>query len=108
MNRSFQKRIAHAGGTVLLMLLCGCVAPGDGYVGGSVSYGVDYYEPYGYDYGVWGPGYFVGPPHGGHRRIEVQHGRPYRHTYRPAPPSHRMPSIPTHPRSPRIQRPRSH
>ncbi len=80
----------------------GCVVPGgDTSVG--VSYGVDYYEPYGYDYGGWGPGYRVGPP----PRRGWQHDRhdfhrdpaPRPHTFRPPSPSHSMPSIPDRPRS---------
>jgi hypothetical protein len=50
--------------------LAGCAVQGGGYdgdvgVGVGVGYVGDYYEPYGYDYGHWGPGYRVGPPHGG-------------------------------------------
>jgi hypothetical protein len=83
-------------GIVMVTILEACVVGGGGYEGGGVeaSYGVDFYEPYGYDYGGWGPGYRVGPPHGGE-------GRPdhYRAgsapAYRPAGPSRSMPSIPT-------------
>ena len=58
--------------------LAGCVAGGYGYdddedgdYGGvDMGYGVNFYEPYGYDYGGWyGGGYHVGPPPGpGFRR----------------------------------------
>jgi hypothetical protein len=45
----------------LLAVLAACVAAGyDGAVG--VGYVGDYYEPGGYGYGGWGPGYRVGPP----------------------------------------------
>ncbi len=53
---------------------------GIGYVGG-------YYQPYGYDWGGWGPGYHVGPPRGGERSVgqaggydrgSARHGSPGR------------------------------
>jgi hypothetical protein len=87
----------------------GCVAGGyeDGsqYEGGAVvGYGVDFYEPYGYEYGGWGRGYRVGPPGRG-RDIHPDAGRPGdahrgggRPAYHPAPSGHAMPSIPTAPR----------
>jgi hypothetical protein len=84
---------------VVLAALAGCVA-GGGYDGGvNVGYGVGFYEPYGYDYGGWGPGYRVGPPGRGFNRS----GRPNFHaaphpSYRPAPASRSMPSLPTHSR----------
>ncbi|MDR3682940.1 MAG: hypothetical protein P4L11_04345 [Geothrix sp.] len=89
---------------LLLVVLCGCAFPEAGY-GGSVAidygddfgdgfgYPGDFYEPYGYDYGGWGGGYQVGPPRYGDRRLE-RPGRPFH----AAPPSHRMPSIPSRPR----------
>lgn len=80
----------------LLIALGGCAAPGvgydygedyygtDGYYGGaSIGYGVGYYEPLGYDYGAWHPGYRIGPP----PRGKLDHM------------SHPIPSIPTRPRS---------
>jgi hypothetical protein len=84
--------------------LAGCVVGGgyDGDVGVGVGYGVGFYEPGGYDYGGWGPGYAVGPPRRGFDR-----GRPDSHpaphpaphpAYRPAPTSRPMPSLPSHPR----------
>jgi len=79
------------------VLATGCVVGGGG--GGryddtvGVSYGVGFYEPYGYDYGGWGPGYRVGPPRGGDHRRD----RPSRPYHVPEP-SHRTPSIPTHSR----------
>jgi hypothetical protein len=82
----------------------GCTAEGVSY-GGSVGYGVDYYEPYGLGYYEgWGPGYWIGPP------AYIVSPRPYRpaphglepgrhppHAWRPPAPSHSMPSIPTRP-----------
>jgi hypothetical protein len=68
-----------------------CAVEGGGYdrsnvgVGVGVGYGGDYYEPGGYEYGNWGPGYRVGPPCCGHDRGHDQ-GRP-------------APSIPSHPRA---------
>lgn len=69
--------------------LTGCAVEGGGYdgdvgVGVGVGYVGDYYEPYGYDYGHWGPGYRVGPPHC------CDHGS-FGHGRSP-------PSIPNHPR----------
>ena|ERR1700733_9913225 len=55
-------------GFILLTAFAGCIVPGGGYdEGPSVSYGVGIYEPAGYDYGGWGPGYRVGPPPRGDR-----------------------------------------
>jgi hypothetical protein len=99
-------------GAVLLTVVQGCVVGGGGYYdgdgyydgGAEVSYGADFYEPYGYDYGGWGPGYRVGPFRGGehHDRGGDHHpdrgggrGAP---AYRPAAPSRSMPSIPSHSR----------
>ncbi len=70
--------------------LTGCAVEGGGYdgdvgVGVGVGYVGDYYEPYGYDYGHWGPGYRVGPPHCCDHGYG-DHGRG-------------APSIPSHPRS---------
>jgi len=105
MNNLFQRWIRCVGGILLLTLLCGaCVVPGDRYVSGSVSYGVDFYEPYGRDYGGWGPGYLVGPPRTGDRHFDARHESPTRHSYRPAPRTRPMPSIPTRPRPPRLHK----
>ncbi len=77
-------------GFVLLAVLYACLVPDGGYVGAT-------YGPSGYEYGGWGPGYYVGPPpRGGERRPEPSHQSP-RHAYRPAPPSRSAPSIPTRP-----------
>jgi hypothetical protein len=83
---------------LITALVSGCVVTsGYGYDGG-VGIGLDYYEPYGSYYGGWGPGYFVGPSHDGGHRSDRGGGSPP-HAYRPAPPSHAMPSIPSHSRS---------
>jgi hypothetical protein len=84
---------------VAFAAVAGCVV-GGGYDGGvNVGYGVGFYEPYGYDYGGWGPGYGVGLPRHGFDRG----GRPNIHnaphpSYRPAAPSRSMPSLPAHSR----------
>jgi hypothetical protein len=59
-------------------LLSGCVAAGysDGSAGVDVGYVGGFYEPYGYGYGGWGPGYRVGPPRGGYRGGSGFHGAP--------------------------------
>ena len=75
---------------LLVTALYACLVPGEAYVGGT-------YEPTGYEYGGWGPGYHVGPPpRGGERRPERPPQAPPR-AYRPAPPSRQAPSIPTRP-----------
>lgn len=76
----------------------GCTVTGDGGYGGvGVSYVGGYYEPYGYDYGGWGPDYVVGPgrygsPHGNSGEDHGSGG------YRRAAPGRPMPSIPQRPR----------
>jgi hypothetical protein len=71
---------------------------GPGYEGGAnIGFGVDYYEPFGFDYGGWGPDYRSGPPRGGQRTFR-DGGRGATHAYRPAPSSRAMPSIPSGPR----------
>jgi hypothetical protein len=96
----------------LFAVLAGCASSGEVEVG---VYGVDYYEPYGYNYGHWHPGYHVAPPRGGRedrdrqasgqsRPAPVQaqpppvQSRPSPPAYRPAPPSRPAPSIPSKPR----------
>jgi hypothetical protein len=83
-------------GFLLLTMLYACLVPDAGYVGGV------YVEP-GYEYGGWGPRYYVAPPRGGEHRSEsrgderrVEKSSP--RAYRPAPPSRPAPSIPTRPR----------
>jgi hypothetical protein len=84
-------------GAALVMLLPGCVAGGGGdYDGGvSVSYGADFYEPFGYEYGGWGPGYWVGPPRRGGGWHHRDYGGGRGPAYHPAAPSRSMPSIPS-------------
>jgi hypothetical protein len=65
---------------------------GYGYAGPDIGVGIDYYEPFGFDYGGWGGNYRTGPPRGGYRSSGPGH-----HAYRSAPPSHGMPSIPAGP-----------
>jgi hypothetical protein len=81
----------------LFMTLTACVA-NDGY-GGGVVYGGDYYEPDGYVYGHWHPGYHVAPPRRD-RDAHPQVSRPQENrvstpAYRPAPSSRSAPSIPS-------------
>jgi hypothetical protein len=84
-----------------LAVLAGCVVGGGGYDGGaSVGYDVGFYEPFGYDYGGWGPGYGVGLPRRGYDRDRRpdEHAAPHP-SYRPASPSRSMPSLPSRSRS---------
>ncbi len=77
------------GAALVLPVLAACVT-GVGYDGDvGYDYGPGYLEPYGYDYGGWGPGYAVGPGRGGYRR-----GAGSSHTYHSAPQSRPTPSIP--------------
>jgi hypothetical protein len=89
MNIVLRRLRVSALGFLLLTALYACLVPDGGYVGGG-------YEPSGYAYGGWGPGYHVGPGRGGERRAE----QPAARAYRPAPRSRPAPSIPTrqHPR----------
>jgi hypothetical protein len=80
-----------------LIILYACVAGGGYEGGGEVAYGADFYEPFGYEYGGWGPNYRVGPPRGGERRPEHSGGS-HPPAYHPAPPSRGVPSIPSRPR----------
>ena len=83
-------------GGVLLWTVTGCaVTADDGYTGqATVGVGVDFYEPWGFDYGGWGPGYGVGPIRGGGGRHGYGGGGGG-HAYRPAAPTRAMPSIPS-------------
>jgi len=85
-------RAAVLGGIGLLILTACAVTGVD--VDGSVGYDAGYYEPYGYDYGGWGPGYIVGPGRGGDRRGGGPHPGGAGHAYRPAPSFRPTPSIP--------------
>ncbi|MGA9025783.1 MAG: hypothetical protein WB440_06990 [Steroidobacteraceae bacterium] len=83
---------AAASAMILALCAAGCVVPGDaGYGDVGVGYGVNFYEPFD-NYGYEGPGYLVGPPRGGDRRLPGY--RPGAHAYRGAPAGHAMPSIP--------------
>jgi len=78
-------------------VLSGCAVEGvgvDGSVG--VDYVGGYYEPYGYEYGGWGPGYAVGPYRDGHGGYYRDRG--HAPAFRPAPRGRSMPSIPSRPR----------
>ncbi len=89
-------------GFLLLAVLVACTVTGDGgYVGVA-------YEPPGYEYGGWGPRYYVAPPRGGEHRDEHAGERGGEHraepprpapprSYRPVAPSRPAPSIPTRP-----------
>ena len=89
----------------LTVLLSGCVATvGEyGYYDGG-DIGATYYEPPVVEYGDWGPNYYVAPFRGGERRhegeshITIEGGHAAR-SYRSAPASHAMPSIPSRSRS---------
>lgn len=87
---------------LLTLLTSGCVVTGDGYgdgyYGGGVGVGLDYYEPYNAYYGGWGPTYRVGPFHDGGYHPDRGSRLPP-HAYRSAPSSHSMPSIPSRSRS---------
>jgi len=88
-----------------LILPTGCVV-GGGYGEGPVydpdvtqqQLGLDYYESFGFDYGLWGPGYRVGPAGRGERRRDGD-GHETPHAYRPAPASRAVPGIPAGGRS---------
>ncbi len=72
--------------------LTSCAVDGVGVGSVGVGYVGGYYEPYGYDYGGWGPGYAVGPyrgEHGGYAR-----DRGHAPAFRAAPGGRSMPSIP--------------
>ena len=101
MNIVTRRWSVRALGFLLLAMLYACLVPDAGYVGGV-------YEPTGYVYGAWGPGYHVGPPPRGGERHDEHKGergserRPEQakqspRAYRPAPPSRPAPSIPTRP-----------
>lgn len=77
----------------------GCVADGGYAYPGTVGVGVDYYEPYGAVYGGWGPGYYVGPVRDGYRGSDRAGYAPGSHSYRSAPTSGSVPSIPRGARS---------
>jgi hypothetical protein len=83
----------------LTVLLYGCILPPGGYEYDNSGIEPNYYEPYGFDYGGWGHGYQVAPFRGGDHRPTGGGGHASGRTYRSAPVSHSMPSIPSHSRS---------
>lgn len=96
-NQRIQRNSPAIGlGGVLCLAMAGCVASG-GYYDTDAGYDTDvtvgyapgYLEPYGYGFGGWGDGYWLGPGRGGERR-SPQGG----HGYRSAPASRPTPSIP--------------
>ncbi len=91
MNVRRNRWMAAGLGALVLTALHACVVSGVG-VDGTVGVGYDagYYEPFGYEYGGWGPGYRVGPGRGGDRRGGHPSG-----SYRAAPASRSTPSIPS-------------
>jgi hypothetical protein len=79
-------------GALAVVAFSGCAVDGvSGEVG--VGYVGGYYEPYGYDYGGWGPGYAVGPYRDGHGGYSRDRG--HAPAFHPAPQGHAMPSIPS-------------
>src|SRR3984885_16082684 len=98
MSAALRRWLWSALGGAVIVLLQGCVAGGGGYYDGGgvdVAYGADYYEPFGYVYGGWGPGYRGGPPRGGEGWHHRDYGGGKGPAYHPAPPSRSMPSIPS-------------
>jgi hypothetical protein len=89
MNKRPQRWIYRALGLLLFTGLCACLTGGGGYISGV-------YEPDGYGYGDWRPGYQVGPPRGDEHRGQ----RPQPRAYREAPRTRPIPSIPTRPHRP--------
>jgi hypothetical protein len=84
-----------AGGVMIVPTACVAPGPAGGY-DNSVGLGVDYYAPYyGGDYGGWDTGYLVGPYHHHHRGGDHDRGEARAHSYRSAPASHPVPSIPS-------------
>jgi hypothetical protein len=87
-------------GLPLLLTACAlCSSCYDTGWGGSrttfaASYGTGFYRPFGYNYGAWGPNYWVGPPRGGFGRPPLS-ARGWRGRGG-------VPSIPMRPRGPRF------
>lgn len=78
-------------GAAVLLGTQGCVSPGVSSM--SVSYGVGFYQPWGFDYGAWGPRYYVGPPRrGGPWRPPPRRAGPP--AFRPPLAGRPMPSLP--------------
>jgi hypothetical protein len=81
----------------MFTVLSGCFVTTGRYGGAVDVYGVDYFEPSGYDYHGWGPAYHVAPPRGDrddHDRPAHAENRQAQPAYRPASPSRPVPSIP--------------
>ncbi len=94
MSILFSRWLAIACVIVPLTLLASACADGGGYAGGGV--GVDYYEPYGAEYGGWGPGYYVGPYRGGGGgHFDGGHPGGGAHAFRAAPAGRSAPSLPS-------------
>ena len=98
MNALLQQRLARSMAIGLLLIApLGCTVTGGGLAyDGTVGVGLDYYEPSGFDYGGWGPGYAVGPYRGGGHG-DFRRDRGHAPAFRPPSPHQRMPSLP-HPR----------
>jgi hypothetical protein len=94
MNNWRNRLLAVTAGAMSVTALYSCAVTGvgvDGEVG--VGYAGGYYEPYGYDYGGWGRGYYVAPGRGlDHRDDHRGGGRAP--AYRPAPAGRSAPSLP--------------
>lgn len=81
---------------LVAVLSSGCVLPAGEYgYGSEVGYGLDYYEPYGLEFGGWGPDYEVAPYREGEHHPAPHAEQPAAHAYHAAPPSRSMPSIPS-------------
>ena len=96
MKTSFMRLSAFTVAAVTWTFLsAGCIMSdgGYGYDGGGVV-GVGYYEPFGVDYGGWGPGYHVAPYRDGRREGGERRPGGGGHAYRSAPASRSMPSLP--------------
>src|SRR5579871_1151325 len=97
----WKKAVLCVGIALFIVCVGGCADTGydDGPV---VDYGVDYYEPYCFDYGWWGGGYWGGPPVYGYRGGFGHPGPGFRpggpRPFRPGSPSRGVPSIPRGPR----------
>jgi squid-like protein/heterogeneous nuclear ribonucleoprotein A1/A3 len=85
---AWTRRSLLLGAALVVATLASCVT-GIGYDGEVGVYSPGYIQPYGYEYGGWGPGYAVGPGRGGDRR-----GPESSHSYHSAPRSRPTPSIP--------------
>lgn len=96
MRASYLRTLMKVGiGGLCVTALASCAVEGvDGSVG--VGYVGGYYEPYGYDYGGWGPGYAVGPYRNGHGGWNRDRG--HAPAFRPPQAGRSMPSLPGRPR----------